>query len=226
MNWKNNNRKLNTLLITDIYLSASPRSSLAKLAEGFGLTKDDIELIVLQNHECKVTGHKNIQQDNYFNGELTCRKCKKVTKKNGYLYHCKDIVCGAVFWDPNVLNEDLDDAVILNQVLKNSNVPTDEELENDKYHRRNHAYVIFCKNSDAATTKINYCYYVGQTGNHPYQRYLEHLRKYKSDPRLGNMRLAERAWYMEYFEGPYRKNKALKLEKAFTINRSCAAYSN
>ena len=226
MNWKDNNRKLNTLLITDIYLSASPRSSLAKLAEGFGLTKDDVELIVLQNHECKVTGHKNIQQDNYFNGELTCRKCKKVTKKNGYLYHCKDIVCGAVFWDPNVLNEDLDDAVVLNQVLKNSNVPTDEELENDKYHRRNHAYVIFCKNSDAATTKINYCYYVGQTGNHPYQRYLEHLRKYKSDPRLGNMRLAERAWYMEYFEGPYRKNKALKLEKAFTINRSCAAYSN
>ena len=226
MNWKDNNRKLNTLLIRDIYLSASPRSSLTKLAEEFELTKDDVELIVLQHHECKVTGHKNIQQDNFNNGELLCRKCKKATKKHGYLYHCKDIVCGAVFWDPNVLNEDLDDAVVLNQVLKNSNVPTDEELENDKYHRRNHAYVIFCKNSDAATTKINYCYYVGQTGNHPYQRYLEHLRKYKSDPRLGNMRLAERAWYMEYFEGPYRKNKALKLEKAFTINRSCAAYSN
>ena len=226
MNWKNNNRKLDTFLIRDIYLSASPRSSLTKLAEEFELTKDDVELIVLQHHECKVTGHKNIQQDNFNNGELLCRKCKKATKKHGYLYHCKDIVCGAVFWDPNVLNEDLDDAVVLNQVLKNSNVPTDEELDNDKYHRRNHAYVIFCKNSDAATTKINYCYYVGQTRNHPYKRYLDHLRKYKSDPRLGNMRLAERAWYMEYFEGPYRKNKALKLEKAFTINRSCAAYSN
>ena len=226
MNWKNNNRKLDTFLIRDIYLSASPRSSLTKLAKEFELTKDDVELIVLQHHECKVTGHKNIQQDNFNNGELLCRKCKKATKKHGYLYHCKDIVCGAVFWDPNVLNEDLDDAVVLNQVLKNSNVPTDEELDNDKYHRRNHAYVIFCKNSDAATTKINYCYYVGQTRNHPYKRYLDHLRKYKSDPMLGNMRLAERAWYMEYFEGPYKKHKAHKLEKAFTINRSCAAYSN
>ena len=142
MNWKNNNRKLDAFLIRDIYLSASPRSSLTKLAEEFELTKDDAELIVLQHHECKVTGHKNIQQDNFNNGELLCRKCKKATKKHGYLYHCKDIVCGAVFWDPNVLNEDLDDAVVLNQVLKNSNVPTDEELDNDKYHRRKLTIVI------------------------------------------------------------------------------------
>jgi predicted GIY-YIG superfamily endonuclease len=125
-----------------------------------------------------------------------CRVCGKQTVQNGYLHHCNSKTCGAVHWDKrSVLKENLEDKAVLEKILDDAQVP--DFLKAKKSH---YVYVLRLRGEPNAV-------YVGMTGLHPYARYLNHIRGYKSSSVAKS-----RATALLKFEGPMTSEKAVKRE--------------
>lgn len=115
---------------------------------------------------------------------MRCRVCKGKSIKSGQLYRCTK--CPAAFWHRRVLRRDLTDENCFVATLAEAKVPAfSKKIANHHY-----VYVI---SLDRPAGSL----YVGMTGLHPFERFLNHLRGYKA---AGRVRRFGRA--MNYFEGP------------------------
>ena len=117
---------------------------------------------------------------------VRCRVCGKSTRQRGFLYVCSSKACGAAHWDKRlVLKQGLTDKTVLEKVLSDAEVPS--YLRAKKSH---FVYVLRIRGEQNAV-------YVGMTGLHPYARYLNHIRGYKSSSVAKS-----RATALLKFEGP------------------------
>ena len=129
---------------------------------------------------------------------VACRVCGNPTTKRGLLYVCKVSKCGAAHWDKRaVLKNNLDDDTVLKRVLSDASVP--DYLQAKKSH---YVYVLRLRGEQNAV-------YVGMTGLHPYARYLNHIRGYKSSSVANS-----RATALLRFEGPMTSENAKAREPA------------
>ena len=139
-----------------------------------------------------------------------CRECGSGTLKEGYLFKCLDknnCNCRTVFWDKGKVKKSLrgyekgkdDWYEKMQELLTDACVP---KTENEKY-----VYTIRMKGKlcKRAKTKKGRKVYVGQTGLHPYERYLNHISGYKS------ARKSKLFTALINFEGPL--DKAIDPEK-------------
>ena len=124
----------------------------------------------------------------------TCRVCGQPTRRSGYLHRCIDSQCGAVHWNESVLNQALDDRKVFRKILADAEVP--EWISGEKY-----VYVLLLKVEGMDVL------YVGMTGLHPYERYLNHKRGYKA-----SRRAQQYATAMKSFEGPMTYEEAISRE--------------
>ena len=129
--------------------------------------------------------------------DVNCRVCGKATERSGYLYRCKKKTCAAAHWDRSaVLREDLKDKTVLERVLEDAGVPIyGSEQESG------HVYVLRLRGEPNAV-------YVGETGLHPYHRYLNHLRGHKASKWV-----TKSATALVKFEGPMSRERAKNRER-------------
>ncbi len=125
-----------------------------------------------------------------------CRVCGQATRKSGYLHRCIDSQCGAVHWSESVLNQSLDNRKVFRKILVDADVP--EWVSGEKY-----VYVLLLKEEGEDAL------YVGMTGLHPYERYLNHKRGHRASKRAKKYAIA-----MKSFEGPMAYKEAISREKA------------
>jgi predicted GIY-YIG superfamily endonuclease len=127
---------------------------------------------------------------------VECRVCKSSTTQSGYLYRCLNLACGAAHWDKRaVMKERLSDPEVLKLVLETAAVPP--YLKGQASH---FVYILRLRGSSNSA-------YVGMTGLHPLERYLNHLRGHKAS------RVAHsRATSLIAFEGPMTAKKAAARE--------------
>ena len=127
---------------------------------------------------------------------MNCRICKAATNQTGYLYRCLNDRCLGVFWDKGKVKKLLrQNPDALGQLLEGAEVP--KPLKDKKSH---FVYVLRLKREVNAV-------YVGMTGLHPYERYLNHIRGYKSSKHT-----KRRATALLSFEGPMTADDAKKRE--------------
>ncbi|MAF20677.1 MAG: hypothetical protein CMI55_03280 [Parcubacteria group bacterium] len=124
----------------------------------------------------------------------TCRVCGQPTRRSGYLHRCIDSQCGAVHWNENVLSQALDDSKVFRKILVDADVL--EWISGQKY-----VYVLLLKGKGIDAL------YVGMTGLHPYERYLNHKRGYKASKCARQYATA-----MKSFEGPMTYEEAISRE--------------
>ena len=125
-----------------------------------------------------------------------CRICGSPTKKTGLLYRCQGKECPGVYWDKSGVKKRFrNEPDALNRILEEAKVP--EDIKSKKSH---FVYILRLKGESNAV-------YVGMTGHHPYRRYLNHIRGYKSSKYTKN-----RATALVGFEGPMIYNKAVERE--------------
>jgi len=125
-----------------------------------------------------------------------CRICGLPTKKTGLLYRCQDKQCLGVYWDKSGVKKRFrNEPDALNSILEEAKVPAD--IKSKKSH---FVYTLRLKGESNAV-------YVGMTGHHPYRRYLNHIRGYKSSKHT-----KKRATALKAFEGPMTRDRAEKRE--------------
>lgn len=106
--------------------------------------------------------------------------------KTGFLFRCENKTCGGVHWDKGRVKRALrENPEALNQVLSEADVPV--HIKGKKSH---FVYTLRLRGELNAV-------YVGMTGLHPYARYLNHVRGYKS-----SYHARTRATALISFEGP------------------------
>lgn len=131
----------------------------------------------------------------------SCRICGAGTEKLGYLYICQNKACGGAHWDKgkikSIKNALKEDPELLRRVLNEANVPEPIKGVNSHF-----VYVLRLRG------KLN-AVYVGMTGLHPYARYLNHVRGYKSSHHA-----KKRATALITYEGPMTRDAALVREPA------------
>ena len=150
---------------------------------------------------------------------MICRVCKAHTVQTGLLHRCSNKNCHAVHWDKsavvkvknaNKTSTKEASPTWVQKLLSEAGVPTSSNGES-------YVYIMRLKKNipdrvpeefrSKQPNKGNGRFYVGMTGLHPYARYLNHLRGYKSSwfvKRLGTV--------MIEFEGPMSKKEAEKRE--------------
>lgn len=127
---------------------------------------------------------------------MKCRICKLETKQTGLLYRCQSQQCGGVHWDKGKVKKHLlksPDTLAI--ILEEAEIPTPLKTQNSHF-----VYVLRLKGEMNAV-------YVGVTGLHPYARYLNHIRGYKSSRHAKG-----RATALITFEGPMTAKKARQRE--------------
>ena len=151
--------------------------------------------------------------------ELNCRVCNNKTKQTGLLYRCMSKSCGAAHWDESAIkrlaeeNENTSTDALpdwLTSLLREAKVP---EFKRGEYY----AYIIklltnlpediSARRRARIPNNGNGRFYVGMTGLHPYQRYVNHVRGYKASWAAKNMAIS-----MITFEGPMSHEEAVKRE--------------
>ena len=121
-----------------------------------------------------------------------CRICKEQVSRNGYLYKWHDQMVSIVFWHRSLLSENLEDDEVLKGILGEANIPAVKRKKASHF-----VYVIKLSGNPKDSV------YVGMTGHHPYQRYLNHLRHYKA-----SRHVFRRGQSLQYFEGPMTNSEA------------------
>ena len=112
------------------------------------------------------------------------------------MHECQNKLCKGVYWDKaEVKKRFRNDPDALNRILEEAKVPAD--IKSKKSH---FVYILRLKGESNAV-------YVGMTGHHPYRRYLNHIRGYKSSKHT-----KKRATALIAFEGPMPLDKAKKRE--------------
>jgi predicted GIY-YIG superfamily endonuclease len=125
-----------------------------------------------------------------------CRICQFKTIKFGLLYKCENKNCGGVQWDKaGVKKALLEDPDAYKQILSDADVP--ERITGLQSH---FVYILRLRGELNAV-------YVGMTGLHPYARYLNHIRGYKS-----SRHTKKRATALIRFEGPMSASEAKQRE--------------
>lgn len=120
---------------------------------------------------------------------VACRICGSITVQAGLLYRCTNQECSGVHWDKGkirrlkkAMKEDVD---LLKKILSDADIPEPIKGKNSHF-----VYILRLKGELNAV-------YVGMTGLHPYARYLNHVRGYKSSNHA-----KRRATALISFEGP------------------------
>ena len=152
---------------------------------------------------------------------MTCRVCQSETDVRGLLHRCSNNTCRAVYWDKFAVkrllkenkeksNEASPDWV--QNVLREAEVP--ESVAGEYY-----VYIIKLRKSLPKNTPAqkrekmpnsgNGRFYVGMTGLHPFERYLNHVRGYKASWATKRMAVT-----MIGFEGPMSHKEAKAREPA------------
>ena len=112
------------------------------------------------------------------------------------MYECQNKLCKGVYWDKaEVKKRFRNDPDALNRILEEAKVPADIKSKKSQF-----VYILRLKGESNAV-------YVGMTGHHPYRRYLNHIRGYKS-----GRHTKHRATALIRFEGPMPHDKAKKRE--------------
>lgn len=128
---------------------------------------------------------------------MLCRVCKSNGNFKGLLFCCSNTNCNSVYWDKYkvkaLISEHKDNPEIINEILKSAGVPKWKSGEH-------YCYLLRLR------SKENFVY-VGMTGLHPYERYLNHIRGYKSSSTAKKYATA-----LISFEGPMKKDTAIKRE--------------
>ena len=114
-----------------------------------------------------------------------CRVCNSVALEKNYLFYCQSKTCDAVYWKINkTLKKDLKDDKIKKLIfLIESGVPINQK-------KGHYVYKLSLKG------ELN-SIYVGMTGLHPHERYLNHIIGYKASSRAKKFATA-----LISFEGP------------------------
>lgn len=218
-------------LIKKQYLNGKSWMCLSKI---YNRSKGDIQKDIFPNIVCKSESHVTFLGKRLKSQEF-CKRCGKPTKKSGYLFKCTNIKCQIVFWDHTMKTKTLPQLrkmseksrnAALDDILKTSGVPIHS---NKKQQKEGYVYFIYLTKKPTVKTDIPYCYYVGETGKHPYHRYLEHLigGAYISNPLGGKLKMRVRAHYlMRYNIEPMSKSTSKLKEKELTLTLGCPAYSN
>jgi len=97
-----------------------------------------------------------------------CRVCNSLALEKNYLFYCQSKTCDAVYWKINkTLKKDLKDDKIKKLIfLIESGVPINQK-------KGHYVYKLRLKG------EVN-SIYVGMTGLHPHERYLNHIIGYKA----------------------------------------------
>ena len=128
---------------------------------------------------------------------MTCRICKSEGVFKGLLFYCSNSQCHSVYWDKYkvkaLIRENKTDPDIVKNILKSANVPKWKSGEH-------YCYLLRIRSKEKFV-------YVGMTGMHPYERYLNHIRGYKSSPTAKKYATA-----MITYEGPMSHQDAIDRE--------------
>ena len=126
-----------------------------------------------------------------------CRVCGSSGTKQNYLFYCHAKGCRAVHWDKRQLRKRrsliIGSSEYRNRFLNDAGVP----IERNQGH---HIYTLRLRG------KLN-SVYVGMTGLHPYERYLNHILGYKASSKA-----KKKATALIRFEGPM-PSEAAKLRE-------------
>ena len=150
---------------------------------------------------------------------MNCRICNNKTKQTGLLYRCMSKSCGAAHWDKFAVKKivrDNKDTVKeasppwFRSILRDAGVP--ESVSGKAY-----VYTIKLRQNLPNNTSAKYLekmpnsgngrFYIGKTGLHPFERYLNHIRGYKASWAAKRMAVS-----MITFEGPMSHEDAVKRE--------------
>jgi len=124
-----------------------------------------------------------------------CRVCNSLALEKNYLFYCQSKTCDAVYWKINkTLKKDLKDDKIKKLIfLIESGVPINQK-------KGHYVYKLRLKG------EVN-SIYVGMTGLHPHERYLNHIIGYKASSRPKKFATA-----LISFEGPMTYEAAKEYE--------------
>lgn len=142
---------------------------------------------------------------------MTCRVCKSQTIQKGFLFLCADLNCEAVHWDKSSLKKIFNKVENkefskqprfpdLEKILEEAEVPYKEKI-NGKF-----VYIIRLRGKMAQGAKGKV--YVGKTGHHPYERFINHIRGYKASSHVKKLGTA-----LIRFEGPMSEAEAKERER-------------
>ena len=146
---------------------------------------------------------------------MLCKKCKNIILQIGLLKKCNNKKCAIVYWDYKVRKLNLLEEGIFIKTLEDAKIKKHNEL-NKTANKTHFVYIIKLKKNPKG-----YMYYRGMTGLHPYERYLNHIRGYKSN------RLVKKFHsYMVKFEGLYSYDEAKKREHSIASDLNGPSYGN
>ena len=128
-------------------------------------------------------------------GKTRCRVCNSIALEKNYLFYCQSELCDSVYWKINkTLKKELkDDKNKKLNFLIESGVPTNQK-------KGHYVYKLRLKG------ELN-SIYVGMTGLHPHERYLNHIIGYKASSRAKKFATA-----LISFEGPMPYETAKEYE--------------
>ena len=150
---------------------------------------------------------------------MNCRICHSPTKQTGLLYRCTSSSCDAAHWDKFAVKKivrDNKDTVKeasppwFRSILKDAEVPKSVSGKAYVYTiklRKNLPKNTNAKHLEKMPNAGNGRFYIGKTGLHPFERYLNHIRGYKAAWAAKRMAVA-----MITFEGPMSHEEAVKRE--------------
>ena len=152
---------------------------------------------------------------------MPCRVCQSETDVKGLLHRCSKKTCDAVYWDrfaiKRLVKENKETSKEASPewfktLLKEADVP--ESIAGEHYVyiiklRKNLPKNTSAKQREKMPDSGNGRFYVGMTGLHPYERYLNHVRGYKASWATKRMALT-----MVGFEGPMSHTDAKAREPA------------
>jgi hypothetical protein len=131
------------------------------------------------------------------NKTVLCRVCGSIVSEKNHLFYCQSENCSAVFWDKSAIKKIKknlrEDTKFKKGFLVEAGVPIDNTEGHFVYKLR-------------LRGQIN-SIYVGLTGLHPHERYLNHLIGYRAARRPKKF-----ATSFIGFEGPMEYEKAKKRE--------------
>ena len=146
---------------------------------------------------------------------MLCKKCKNKLNKIGLLNKCHNENCAIVYWDNTLKKLNLLKESIFRKILKEAKIKDHTQL-NKQVNQTHFVYVIKLRKNPKG-----YMYYRGMTGLHPYERYLNHIRGYKS-----NRMVKKYHSYLLKFEGLYSYDEAKIREQTIENDLHGPSYGN
>ena len=147
---------------------------------------------------------------------VKCRNCGSKTNNIGLLYKCVSTTCDSVFWDKREVKKrikDSDQSVrdTLKEICLEALIP---ETQPGEFY----VYVLRMRGKSGGKERV----YVGETGLHPYERYLKHIAGYKAAPMAQTKKYATA---LKFFEGPLTTREAGKArEKQLAVELRSNGY--